>query len=57
MVVDAIEKDKHEVYVPGWFRPAVVVRHLVPRLLRWGSSRGFRDELAADAAARESPHA
>jgi len=57
VVVDAIEKNHHEVYVPGWFRPAVVVRHLLPRLLRWGSSRSFRDELAADAAARRSPRA
>jgi short-subunit dehydrogenase len=47
-VVDVIEHDKHEVYVPRWFRPAVVVRHLVPRMLRWGSRRSFRDELAAD---------
>jgi len=52
VVVAAIERDKAEVYVPGWFRPAVVVRHLVPRLLRWGSTRSFREELAADAATR-----
>ena len=51
-VVAAIEHDKHETYVPRWFRPAVVVRHLVPRLLRWGSKRSFRDELAADATTR-----
>ncbi|MEY2421738.1 MAG: 3-oxoacyl-[acyl-carrier protein] reductase [Acidimicrobiaceae bacterium] len=51
-VVDVIERDKAEVYVPGWFRPAVVVRHLVPRMLRWGSRRSFRDELAVDQATR-----
>ena len=51
-VVDAIEHDKHEVYVPRWFGPAVVVRHLVPRMLRWGTRRSFRDELAADSATR-----
>jgi 3-oxoacyl-[acyl-carrier protein] reductase len=51
-VVNAIEHDKHEVYVPRWFRPAVVVRHLVPRMLRWGTRRSFRDELAADSATR-----
>jgi short-subunit dehydrogenase len=51
-VVDAIEHDKHELYVPPWFRPAVIVRHLVPRMLRWGSRRSFRDELAADRAKR-----
>src|SRR5438477_419073 len=27
-VVDAIEHDKPELYVPRWFGPAVVVRHL-----------------------------
>jgi 3-oxoacyl-[acyl-carrier protein] reductase len=52
VVVDAIERNRHEVYVPGVFRPAVVVRHLVPRLLRWGSRRSFRDELRDDATRR-----
>jgi short-subunit dehydrogenase len=51
-VVEAIEHDKHELYVPQWFRPAVVLRHLVPPMFRWGSKRSFRDELAADAATR-----
>jgi len=51
-VVDAIEHNKHELYVPQWFRPAVVLRHLVPPMLRWGSKRSFRDELAADAKTR-----
>src|SRR5438477_3845758 len=51
-VVDAIEHDKRELYVPHWFRPAVVVRHLVPPMLRWGTRRSFRDELAADGATR-----
>ena len=51
-VIDAIEHDKRELYVPQWFRPAVVVRHLVPPMLRWGTKRSFRDELAADAATR-----
>jgi short-subunit dehydrogenase len=44
-VVDAIEHDKREVYVPSLFRPAVVMRHLVPPLFRWGTKRSFRDEL------------
>ena len=52
VVVRAIERDVHEVYVPGWFRPSVVVRHLIPQLLRWGTRRSFRDELAADATKR-----
>jgi len=51
-VVNAIEHDKRELYVPPWFRPAVVVRHLVPPMLRWGTKRSFRDELAADGATR-----
>src|SRR5437773_2457457 len=44
-VVDAIEHDKSEVYVPPMFRPAVVVRHLLPPMLRWGTRRSFRKEL------------
>jgi short-subunit dehydrogenase len=51
-VVHAIEHDKRELYVPPWFRPAVVVRHLVPPMLRWGTRRSFRDELAADGGTR-----
>ena len=51
-VVNAIERDKHEVYVPRSFGAAVVIRHLIPRLLRWGSRRSFRNELAADQASR-----
>ena len=51
-VVDAIVHDKRELYVPQWFRPAVIVRHLMPPMLRWGTRRSFRDELAADAATR-----
>jgi short-subunit dehydrogenase len=45
-VVDAIEHDKAEVYVPRVFRPAVVLRHLVPPMFRWGSKRSFKEELA-----------
>ena len=51
-VVDAVERRKPEVYVPRSFGAAVAIRHLVPRLLRWGTRRSFRKELAADAAAR-----
>ncbi|MEY2450422.1 MAG: 3-oxoacyl-[acyl-carrier protein] reductase, partial [Acidimicrobiaceae bacterium] len=45
VVVAAIEHDRRELYVPRWFRPAVVLRHLVPPLFRWGSKRSFRAEL------------
>lgn len=51
-VIKAVEGDRHEQYVPGSFRQAVVIRHLVPPLFRWGSKRSFRRELAADKAAR-----
>ena len=51
-VLDVIENGRSEVYVPKWFRPAVVTRHLVPPMFRWGSARSFRDELADDAQKR-----
>jgi short-subunit dehydrogenase len=51
-VIRAVENDRHEQYVPGAFRAAVVTRHLLPPLFRWGSKRSFRRELAEDRAAR-----
>ena len=51
-VIRAVEKDKLEQLVPGWFRQAVVVRHLLPPLMKWGTKRSFRAELAADEARR-----
>jgi short-subunit dehydrogenase len=53
-VVAAIERGTAERYVPRWFRPATVVRHLAPPLFRWGTARSFRAELRADEA-RRSP--
>lgn len=47
-VIKAVEADRREQYVPGWFRPAVVTRHLLPPLFRWGSKRSFGRELAED---------
>ncbi len=47
-VVRAVEGDRHESYVPGAFRPAVAIRHLVPPLFRWGTRRSFTRELAED---------
>ncbi|HET9291397.1 MAG TPA: SDR family NAD(P)-dependent oxidoreductase [Actinomycetes bacterium] len=47
-VVRAVERDRHEQYVPVAFRPAVAVRHLVPPLFRWGTRRSFTRELAED---------
>ena len=51
-VIKAVEADQAERFVPGWFHQAVVFRHLVPPLFRWGTRRSFRAELAADEAAR-----
>src|SRR4051794_23646811 len=51
-VIAAIEGDAAESYVPRSFRAAVVTRHLVPPLFRWGTARTFRDELSADRAKR-----
>lgn len=39
-------------YVPGSFRQAVVIRHLLPPLFRWGSKKSFTRELADDRATR-----
>jgi len=47
-VVRAVEGDRAESYVPGSFRPAVAIRHLVPPLFRWGTRRSFTRELADD---------
>ena len=51
-VIRAVERGHHEQYVPGSFRPAVVTRHLLPPLFRWGSKRSFVRELAEDRATR-----
>ena len=47
-VMRAVEADHEEQFVPGWFRQAVVFRHLVPPLYRWGARRAMRAELEAD---------
>jgi short-subunit dehydrogenase len=47
-VVRAVEGDRAEQYVPGSFRPAVAIRHLVPPVFRWGTRRSFTRELAED---------
>ena len=51
-VVAAVEGGAGERYVPRWFRPAVVTRHLVPPMFRWGTARSFRSEVKADRAKR-----
>ena len=47
-VIRAVAGDKHEQYVPAAFRGAVVTRHLLPPMFRWGSKRSFTRELADD---------
>jgi len=44
-VINAVEKNKAEVFVPGPFKYAVAIRHVAPRLYRWGTRRSFKDEL------------
>ncbi len=51
-VIRAVEAGHDERFVPGWFRQAVMFRHLVPPLYRRGTRRAFRAELAADEARR-----
>jgi short-subunit dehydrogenase len=51
-VFAVIDGDRLERHVPRSLGAAVVIRHLVPSLLRWGTRRSFRAELAADVAKR-----
>lgn len=51
-VIKAVAGDRHEQYVPSAFRPAVVLRHLLPPFFRWGTRRSFTRELAEDRAKR-----
>jgi short-subunit dehydrogenase len=51
-VIEAVERGQLERYVPAMLRPAVPVRHLLPRLFRWGTARSMRRELAHDQATR-----
>jgi short-subunit dehydrogenase len=51
-VIKAVTGDKHEQYVPRSFRGAVVARHTLPPLFRWGSKRSFTSELAEDRRSR-----
>ena len=51
-VIRAVERGRHEQYVPGMLRPAVSIRHLWPAMFRWGTKRSFPKELAEDRAKR-----
>jgi short-subunit dehydrogenase len=43
-VIRAVEREKLEQLVPGFLRPAVVMRFVAPGLYRWGTTRAFRNE-------------
>jgi short-subunit dehydrogenase len=51
-VMLAVEKGRAESFVPKWFRSAVAVRHLAPRMYGWGTRRSFKDELSAQPSRR-----
>jgi short-subunit dehydrogenase len=41
-VIRAVETGRFEQVVPRWLHQAVVLRHVVPPLLKWGTERRFR---------------
>ena len=43
-VIKAVESNRLEQMVPGFLRPAVVTRHLLPGIFRWGTTKAFRSE-------------
>jgi short-subunit dehydrogenase len=51
-VIAAVTGNRHEQYVPRSFRGAVVARHSLPPLFRWGSKQSFTKELAEDRRSR-----
>jgi short-subunit dehydrogenase len=51
-VIAAVERGSLERYVPALLRPAVPIRHLLPRFFRWGTARSMGREIAADLAQR-----
>jgi short-subunit dehydrogenase len=44
-VIAAVDKDRLERMVPRMLQGAVVTRHLLPPLFRWGTARAFRNEV------------
>jgi hypothetical protein len=44
-VLAAVDKDRLEQLVPRILQGAVVTRHLLPPLFRWGTARAFRNEV------------
>ena len=52
-VIEAVERDKREQLIPGWFRQALIFKTLVPPLFYRATARSLHDELAKERAARE----
>lgn len=44
-VIGAVERGRHEIFVPSWLRSADVVRHVAPFLYDPGTRRSFKAEL------------
>jgi hypothetical protein len=44
-VITAVDKDRLEQMVPKILHGAVVTRHLLPPLFRWGTAKAFRNEV------------
>ncbi|MEX2294176.1 MAG: SDR family NAD(P)-dependent oxidoreductase [Acidimicrobiales bacterium] len=51
-VIKAVEGSRHEQYVPASFRGAVMIRHLIPPIFRFGSKKSFVREVAVDRSRR-----
>src|SRR5205807_1975815 len=43
-VISAVEHNRAETFVPGWFKAALAVRHVVPSAYRMGTRRRFRTQ-------------
>jgi short-subunit dehydrogenase len=41
-VIDAVEHDRPQTFVPRWLGPSVVIRHTLPGLYRWGTQRSYK---------------
>lgn len=47
-IIRAVEKNTFEIYLPKSLGPAVKIRHLLPSIFRFGTSKAFKKELAAE---------
>jgi 3-oxoacyl-[acyl-carrier protein] reductase len=54
-VIKAVETNRLEQFVPRWFSPAVMVRHLLPGIFVSGTRRSMKTELAEDERKRATP--